>query len=233
MPHSGFVKAFTKLSSVNPFPQMTWKTCHQFVHVAQDYQGCVLSGFRAQDHFADRLPSEQGQGGMIVKAQGYWQNDMLSGLAIRYYNATHHYSGQFHDDQRSGHGLEYVNRTLVYEGQFKEDLRWGYGTEYDLNSKVNYRGQWARGLWNGFGRQVLKGGEDNYYEGHFVNGRRDGQGILKMPNRHYSYDGQWNQDEMNGFGTQKHNGSTYEGNFKDNVFHGQVSFSSARPRHHE
>ena len=66
MPHSGFVKAFTKLSSVNPFPQMTWKTCHQFVHVAQDYQGCVLSGFRVQDHFADRLPSEQGQGGMTL-----------------------------------------------------------------------------------------------------------------------------------------------------------------------
>ena len=66
MPHSGFVKAFIKLFSVNPFPQMTWKTCHQFVHVAQDYQGCVLSGFRAQDHFADRLPSEQDQGDMTL-----------------------------------------------------------------------------------------------------------------------------------------------------------------------
>ena len=66
MPHSGFVKAFIKLFSVNPFPQMTWKTYHQFVHVAQDYQGCVLSGFRAQDHFADRLPSEQDQGDMTL-----------------------------------------------------------------------------------------------------------------------------------------------------------------------
>ena len=66
MPHSGFVKAFIKLFSVNPFPQMTWKTCHQFVRVAQDYQGCVLSGFRAQDHFADRLPSEQDQGDMTL-----------------------------------------------------------------------------------------------------------------------------------------------------------------------
>ena len=64
MPHLGSVKAFIKLFSVNPFPQMTWKICHQFVRVAQDYQGCVLSGFRVQDHFADRLPSEQGQGGM-------------------------------------------------------------------------------------------------------------------------------------------------------------------------
>ena len=66
MPHSGFVKAFIKLFLVNPFPQMTWKTCHQFVRVAQDYQGCVLSGFRVQDHFADRLPSEQGQGDMTL-----------------------------------------------------------------------------------------------------------------------------------------------------------------------
>ena len=66
MPHSGFVKAFIKLFSVNPFPQMTWKTCHQFVRVAQDYQGCVLSGFRVQDHFADRLPSEQDQGDMTL-----------------------------------------------------------------------------------------------------------------------------------------------------------------------
>ena len=66
MPHSGFVKAFTKLFSVNPFPQMTWKTCHQFVRVAQDYQGCVHSGFRVQDHFADPLLSEQGQGGMTL-----------------------------------------------------------------------------------------------------------------------------------------------------------------------
>ena len=82
MPHSGFVKAFIKQSSVNPFPQMTWKTCHQFVRVAQDYQGYVLSGFPVQDHFADLLPSGQGQGGMTLPLGQGPSKNVLSGISL-------------------------------------------------------------------------------------------------------------------------------------------------------
>ena len=65
-----------------------------------------------------------------IEAEGKWQNDRLSGLALRYYNTSFHYVGAFHQSLRHGHGLEYINDNLIYEGHFVNDYREGYGTEF-------------------------------------------------------------------------------------------------------
>jgi len=81
-----------------------------------------------------------------------------------------------------------------YVGEFKEDLRDGYGEATYVNGS-SYRGNWSKGDWMGQGTWYNSETNETYY-------------------------GIWNNGELNGQGTGILPSFTYEGPFKEGLFHG-------------
>lgn len=60
--------------------------------------------------------------------------------------------GQFKDDELNGEGKIYEDQQLLYEGGFADDDLCGVGIQYFPNStKIQYKGEFKRGQYNGTG----------------------------------------------------------------------------------
>jgi hypothetical protein len=129
-----------------------------------------------------------------------------------------------------------------YEGEFLNDFRHGTGTCVSPTG-WSYTGQWARGQPAGRGIELHENG--GRYEGEFKAGMREGQGrqtevdgsVLEgdwkagQLNGHckirealgHNYEGMCAAGGRSGHGRYENaaDGSVYEGDFKDSLFHGQ------------
>lgn len=153
------------------------------------------------------------------------------------------YEGPLNKDKRmEGKGrLTWANGN-THEGEFVNDLPHGTGT-FTASSGWSYTGQWAHGQYEGRGTEVYLNGAR--YEGEFKAGKRHGQGRQTAPDGGV-LEGEWKLGELDGqckmeeASGSKYEGtclagrrsgrgryenvadeSVYEGEFKDNVFHGQ------------
>lgn len=96
---------------------------------------------------------------------------------------------------------------------------------YRLENKVfilEYRGNYKRGLKNGFGAKHYPDG--GYYLGHFKNDKRHGFGQMWYANGAY-YDGDWMNDIRHGLGMWvRPDGNRYEGAWASDLRHGKGRF---------
>ena len=82
-----------------------------------------------------------------------------------------------------------------------------------------YEGAFARGLRDGRGvfEEALTG---HRYEGDWVRGERDGEGEFVSGDGAFRYSGTWKKGRRAGRGRAEIHGSTYEGEWKNDAFHG-------------
>ncbi len=82
-----------------------------------------------------------------------------------------------------------------------------------------YEGAFARGLRDGRGvfEEALTG---HRYEGDWVRGERDGEGEFVSGDGAFCYSGTWKKGRRAGRGRAEIHGSTYEGEWKNDAFHG-------------
>ena len=104
-----------------------------------------------------------------------------------------------------------------------------YNKKLLLENRINYSGNFKRGIRNGKGKLLwLSETTKQEYIGGFLNGVRSGYGEYIWAQSYYdhSYKGKWKKDKKHGLGIFKCDkyeaiGCNYEGSFKDGFFHGE------------
>merc|ERR1719171_50323 len=117
------------------------------------------------------------------------------------------------------------------EGQFGR-LQWPPEDGRDPTRRIEYYGDFKRGMMHGYGRiEYPEGTGQVTYEGQWQFGQKHGRGQQIIPpsaQPHYgyeNYDGEWEEDMRSGHGTMTFGGSTgkllkYIGDFQGNNRHG-------------
>src|SRR6185436_17170323 len=150
--------------------------------------------------------------------EGEWQDDELNGKCRIHEALGHDWQGTCVVGRLSGQGRsEDPADGSAYEGEFQEGLYHGQG-RLTAEGYV-YEGAFALGRKNGRGKEVFESGEQ--YEGEFVRNERTGHGVLRFagPNgTALSYDGTFKGGLFAGPGKLTVDDSSFEGEFKDNMF---------------
>ena len=97
-----------------------------------------------------------------------------------------------------------------------------YPPHHNSNSSSTYRGQFHNHMREGLGLEIFDDG--SYYTGFFKNDRKDGKGRFIFANGDL-FEGTFDGDIVNGTGLfySASTGVIYEGEFKDNFYHGKGS----------
>lgn len=105
-----------------------------------------------------------------------------------------------------------------YKGQFFKGLREGYGELVTKDGEA-YFGTWKEDKMDGKGRYIFKSG--CYYEGELVNGKFEGKGTFKDLEVGSTYVGKFKDGYQHGSGKETYkDGSVYDGQFKESSKHG-------------
>lgn len=110
-------------------------------------------------------------GALLYK--GEWREGKFHGKGICYDNGEKIYEGDLSNGIRSGSGHEYSDGKCIYVGSFENNERTGFGTSYDGQNRIEYSGQWTKGVYDGFGL-LYENGEPRY-AGQFVMGKPNGR----------------------------------------------------------
>lgn len=95
-------------------------------------------------------------------------------------NGVLKYEGHFENDELSGFGVFHYGNGMRYEGDFENNLRHGTGVEYYFGDSVRYNGNWKNGLYDGIGQYFDQ--NKSYYQGSFQGGKFHGIGQVKQGN---------------------------------------------------
>ena len=86
--------------------------------------------------------------------EGEFSNKKKNGKGIEYAFERKIYEGEYKNGKKNGYGKMYSilgTHHLFYEGNFKDGARNGYGKEYDINSNLEFEGEYLNNeRWNGF-----------------------------------------------------------------------------------
>lgn len=183
------------------------------------------------------------------KYDGWWELGQPHGdgeekQGVFHYPNGNLYFGNFDHGKRCGKGKMIYNKNGgVYEGNWENDRPHGHG-KLDVKGSV-YEGNYCEGLRHGQGVMTWPNGD--FYEGEWFRDRMQGQGKLTSTNGVYvgkfeidmfngqgtmtwndgEYTGEWFNDRRGGLGKMTYrNGSTYEGQWKDDERCGQGKWQS-------
>ena len=136
----------------------------------------------------------------------------------------------------------------IYEGEFENNLFDGDGKYYSKSDETIFEGKFNKGEKEDYGKIIYNDG--SIYEGNLINDLPNGNGIFNWVEQNnlntnnysttnnynfttpntitnnnfkYIYEGEFVNGQLNGFGKLKNEetGSEYEGDFKNNLFHGK------------
>eukprot|EP01100_Stratorugosa_tubuloviscum_P002859 TRINITY_DN1675_c1_g5_i2.p1 TRINITY_DN1675_c1_g5~~TRINITY_DN1675_c1_g5_i2.p1 ORF type:complete len:695 (+),score=277.41 TRINITY_DN1675_c1_g5_i2:64-2148(+) len=155
------------------------------------------------------------------KYQGQWLAGKKHGKGIHSSpNGFSYYTGEWENDKRHGHGLRVYKDGERYEGNFENDQKSGKGIYWFLNNDI-YEGEWKNNKQNGQGQ--LKSTKSQYY-GEWLDNKKHGQGTFFHQTTGTTYNGNWENDVKSGFGILVSTlGNKYEGNWLNNLPHGKGS----------
>jgi len=135
------------------------------------------------------------------------------------------YQGNWYDNKPNDRGTLYLKNGNKIEGRFSDGLPDGPGMSWVKSGKglrLQYRGDFGRGLRHGQGTMCYKNGER--YEGGWYAGKRHGQGKMFFSNGDV-YDGEWRNDKRDGEGTlHVANGDVFQGLWHNDKKDGQGTF---------
>lgn len=169
---------------------------------------------------------------------GYWLNDKFHGKGTSYTDkGKKAYEGEWKNGEYDGYGNLFFIGGNVYKGDFSAGKRHGFGTLYSADGTVKYKGYWYKGTkdpdgvkffssYRALGEWIFPEGK---YHGDLSVDKRHGNGVLtyneKDSNRRIKYIGQWKDGKRCGWGTLYFsNGDRYEGEFKNDNYHGEGKF---------
>ena len=172
------------------------------------------------------------------------------------------FTGQWRNGKEHGRGLHVYPDGCRFEGTFKDGKRWeGKGTFVIGGDKFEgemeagklhghgvfrwgnycYDGEWKLGKEDGEGTLTIKG--CSTFTGQWRDGKKHGHGVVTSTKKGEEgfvlYVGQFVRDKKQGQGIKafKEPFSRYEGNFKDDLFHGhgvqEISRDGHSPDHYE
>lgn len=131
------------------------------------------------------------------------------------------YRGQVSKNQPNGTGVIVYNDGLVYQGEFKQGQRHGTGSMFrkDGDKEVyRYEGSWYENEKHGEGEEF---NHDTRFKGNFHLGKKHGQGVLTNTSEEWTYEGEFKQDQFHGLGMfNKEEGEKFNGEFKNGKKHG-------------
>lgn len=127
------------------------------------------------------------------------------------------YEGEIRDVIRDGNGVMTFANGDIYEGEFDDDQISGNGKITYKNGDV-YEGGFKNGLRSGKGTVTYADG--TIFEGEFAGGRKNGYGVYTGNGT--SYEGNYVDDIKEGRGKQVFsNGDSYEGEYKNDMRNGR------------
>mmetsp|Transcript_5273 Transcript_5273/g.16099 ORF Transcript_5273/g.16099 Transcript_5273/m.16099 type:complete len:992 (+) Transcript_5273:193-3168(+) len=184
--------------------------------------------------------------------EGWWKQGRMEGHGT-YTVENVVYEGEFVDNLKCGHGKLVYSNGDTYEGAFDRGLPNGTGL-LTTASGDTLKGSFENGLPHGNGSVRFKNGDaldggfaeallsgacnlklhvneagvQMMYVGECREGAFHGKGSLStMGTRTMSYQGEWKKGVRHGRGIADYgNGQRYEGDYKEDKFHGQGTFKS-------
>lgn len=203
----------------------------------------------ADQFFGELLNGKRhGKGVFVSRTDSYtyygeWQQGKMSGKGVAEYKSGAKYVGEWQNGMRNGFGLLVYITGNYYLGYWKDDKKEGYGEmnwrEFDQENRLYkdlevYLGFWRDNKQHGFGRHiwfeqqemlepdntpkpfVVRREYSNRYEGMFRNGMKNGLGIFFYSDGS-TYQGEWQDDLKHGFAYfTDYMGATKELIFGDN-----------------
>ena len=204
----------------------------------------ILTFFRERNISVKYAKSNQG-----LHTIGVFKNKKVCGPAFIIYGPNDLFYGEFVESKKNGLGCHLYSNGFVYIGDYCEDKKvngivieratgediyrggWhednyaGSGKLRNPYQNCIYEGDFARGLFDGFGKLIWSTGD--YYEGQFKQGRMHGNGTLVLINQG-TYSGCFNGGTFHGRGSIRYaTGDNYNGNFERGSIHnpGDLNFS--------
>ncbi|CAM9181885.1 unnamed protein product [Chrysoparadoxa australica] len=206
------------------------------------YKGMMQSG---EYHGKGKLTYNKGRGWY----EGSFYRGSQQGYGIRQFMNGNTYEGAWVDGEPHGEGVMHYANGDAYVGEWSQGKQEGRGVVTTTNGD-RYEGQFMAGLPYGEGKYMWRDG--GYYEGEYMalkkgrkapssgefldqgttkevlypspDGRRNGHGIRVWVSG-ARYEGSWVDDKMEGKGVYTHpeGGMRYEGNFHNQLRHGNGS----------
>ena len=150
---------------------------------------------------------------------GQFQNDQYNGKGLLISSEGNSLFGDFVQGECTGNGHLIIDGQLDYEGQFENNQKKGFGVEKYIDGSV-YEGNFINGEKCGQGKYTFPNGE--YYEGNFQNDLYEGDGVYEWPQEGRKYQGQFHLGNMEGNGVSNYNdGSIYKGHYVKGVKQGE------------
>ncbi|XP_018420942.1 PREDICTED: radial spoke head 10 homolog B2-like [Nanorana parkeri] len=157
---------------------------------------------------------------IIEKYEGELVHGLYEGEGVAYYKDGNVYRGTFSEGLMHGKGTYTWADGVTYEGQFSMNFLIGHGI-YKWPNGSHYEGQVYNGIRHGVGIYISSHQEISYV-GEWYEGKRHGKGLMYYDSEETSwYEGEWIHNDKEGWGVQHFkSGNIYEGQWKNNKFHG-------------
>lgn len=151
---------------------------------------------------------------------GSFVNGVISGFGTMRWKNGDEYTGMF--KRGKGHGIGtmlYGSTGDVYKGEFKQGMRHGTGTLSINKSAITFEGKYISDSPSNVG--ILHYSDGGMFRGSISGWKRSGNGRMQWPNGD-RYEGNWKDDLPHGQGMYEYvlHGCTYGGNFKNGQRHG-------------
>lgn len=192
------------------------------------YSGRIV--YRSGDRYEGQVQwdAPRGEGTLTrlsgTTLRGEWEGTTLvdsaeAEIIIPEYSS---YRGQVAKNQPHGAGVMVYNDGLVYKGEFKHGQRHGSGRMFKRDGQrevYSYDGSWYENEKHGEGEEVNEGLQ---FKGSYHMGKKHGQGSLTSHAEDgWTYEGEFKQDHFHGLGMlSKSDGEKYNGEFKNGKRHG-------------
>jgi hypothetical protein len=110
--------------------------------------------------------------------EGEYRQNLRQGPGKYFWNDGRQFTGNYEQDERTGEGKFVYPNGDLYVGNFEKGSRSGFGEFTFSNKTCQYRGEWVKSTYHGYGRLQWDGeGGPHVYEGEFAEGLFHGQGV--------------------------------------------------------
>lgn len=187
--------------------------------------------YRSNDYYKGEIAWDQPKGhGVLYKASRLVTlKGVFNGMVLvddqegeLVYADQSVYKGLLQNNQPQGYGILQYSDGSVYTGNFDKGDRSGHGKllrEVDGVVMHLYEGQWYENVFHGEGEEKVSG--EYHYKGSYHMGSRHGNGKFEDLKNGTTYEGEFKNDKFSGLGQLIHNdGSSYRGEFKAGVKEG-------------
>lgn len=160
--------------------------------------------------------------------EGHFNNDVIEGSGIYYWDNSHYYVGHWRNGKRDGYGVEVFDDGKRFKLEYFENEVMMDRTLSNIKSKETSQGIYQGGMLNGeaFGKGTFRWKNGQWFEGTWTSGRQIRYGVLYHANSLKPWViGTWENEKREGYGCEiSESGEIKTGFWKNGVYQYKTRF---------